>query len=172
MTMPPPPAPYTTAHVPGTGPQASVRGMLLGARLASWPRRSAATFIDLALTVLIPVDVIGHSFGWWLCVALVAFNSGFMQTRTTQSFGKVILSIYLTWPVTDRQDENVAAKPSPIRCLLRIPLHLLDSIFLIGFLRPLWNNNRQTFADSITKTVVLGEPMGFIRAPAHSRSIL
>jgi Mce-associated membrane protein len=42
-----------------------------------------------------------------------------------------------------------------LRTVGRWLLHILDAIFLIGFLRPLWNADRQTFADSLMSTVVL-----------------
>jgi Mce-associated membrane protein len=41
--------------------------------------------------------------------------------------------------------------------LRRWLLHLLDALFLVGYLRPLWHGRRQTFADSIAHTVVLQE---------------
>ena len=34
-------------------------------------------------------------------------------------------------------------------------LHIVDSICYIGYLWPLWDRKRQTFADKILKTVVL-----------------
>jgi Mce-associated membrane protein len=42
-----------------------------------------------------------------------------------------------------------------LRTALRLLLHILDSVLLIGYLRPLWHRRRQTFADSIVMTVVL-----------------
>lgn len=39
--------------------------------------------------------------------------------------------------------------------LVRWVLHLLDAVLLIGYLRPLWHAKRQTFADSIARTVVV-----------------
>ena len=33
--------------------------------------------------------------------------------------------------------------------------HLLDAILLVGYLRPLWNPRRQTFADSIVGTLAV-----------------
>ncbi|WP_158277202.1 RDD family protein [Serinibacter arcticus] len=41
------------------------------------------------------------------------------------------------------------------RTLARPFLHVLDSLLLIGYLRPLWNPRRQTFADSILRTNVV-----------------
>ncbi|WP_315097814.1 RDD family protein [uncultured Cellulomonas sp.] len=38
---------------------------------------------------------------------------------------------------------------------LRVVAHLLDAILVIGYLRPLWNERGQTFADSILGTLVI-----------------
>src|SRR4051812_45282491 len=39
--------------------------------------------------------------------------------------------------------------------VVRWVAHLVDAILLIGYLRPLWNVKRQTFADSIVGTIVI-----------------
>ena len=39
--------------------------------------------------------------------------------------------------------------------VVRVVAHLVDAILLIGYLRPLWNAKRQTFADSIVGTIVI-----------------
>jgi Mce-associated membrane protein len=60
----------------------------------------------------------------------------------------------------------------------RVLAHALDAIFLIGYLRPLWNTKRQTFADSIVGTLALQtrEPPAhpwfarFRREPSAARS--
>lgn len=41
---------------------------------------------------------------------------------------------------------------------LRLVCHLLDAVLLVGYLRPLWNPARQTFADSIVGTHVVHMP--------------
>ncbi len=68
---------------------------------------------------------------------------------------KVITRLYLVWPADVGSNEGVvAAKASPLRNAVRIVLHLVDAIFFIGFLRPLWNDEYSTFADTWTKTLV------------------
>ena len=42
-----------------------------------------------------------------------------------------------------------------VRTVLRSLAHLIDAIFLFGYLRPLWHARRRTFADSILSTQVL-----------------
>ena len=38
--------------------------------------------------------------------------------------------------------------------------HVLDSICYIGYLWPLWDRKRQTFADKVIGTVVVDQPRG------------
>jgi Mce-associated membrane protein len=42
-----------------------------------------------------------------------------------------------------------------VRTVLRSLAHLIDAFFLVGYLRPLWNVRRRTFADSILSTQVV-----------------
>lgn len=61
---------------------------------------------------------------------------------------------------------------------LRVLAHVLDAILLIGYLRPIWNDRKQTFADSIVGTLAIQtrEPPAhpwlarFRRAPSPWRS--
>ncbi|MBO0900221.1 RDD family protein [Cellulomonas sp. zg-ZUI222] len=45
-----------------------------------------------------------------------------------------------------------------VRTLVRQLAHVLDAILLVGYLRPLWEGQRRTFADSVTGTVVVVSP--------------
>lgn len=59
--------------------------------------------------------------------------------------------------VVDARTSRPAGVP---RTLARTVLHLVDAIFLVGYLRPLWHERRQTFADSLVGTVVVfGDPV-------------
>ena len=40
-------------------------------------------------------------------------------------------------------------------CFVRDLAHILDGFFYLGYLWPLWDNKRQTFADKILTTVVV-----------------
>lgn len=42
-----------------------------------------------------------------------------------------------------------------VRTVLRWLAHLVDGLFFIGYLRPLWNSRRMTFADSAVGSIVL-----------------
>ena len=43
----------------------------------------------------------------------------------------------------------------PLNAFLRDLLHTLDGFAYVGYLWPLWDAKRQTFADKIMKTVVV-----------------
>lgn len=71
-----------------------------------------------------------------------------LQAVTGWTPGKLVVGIRVV-----RED-----RPGPAglwTTLSRWVLHLLDAILLIGYLRPLWHEKRQTFADTIAHTVVL-----------------
>jgi len=71
-----------------------------------------------------------------------------MQAYLGVTPGKIVLGIAV---VHDRDARPIGLVQTVVRSLL----HILDSILLIGYLRPLWNARRKTFADSIMATVVL-----------------
>jgi Mce-associated membrane protein len=73
-----------------------------------------------------------------------------LQATTGWTPGKLVVGIRVL-----RERSSVPA--GLWTTLVRWTLHLLDAIFLIGYLRPLWNAKRQTFADSIAHTVVVQE---------------
>ena len=78
-----------------------------------------------------------------LVVVLVA-----VQGYTGATPGKRVVGIAVVRAATGR----------PVGLLtsaLRVVAHLLDAIVLIGYLRPLWDMQRRTFADSLVGTVVL-----------------
>jgi uncharacterized RDD family membrane protein YckC len=93
--------------------------------------------------------------GWALigCIylALLAFgvwNLVFRQGRTGRSIGKSVLGIKL---VRESTGEVAGAGLTFGRQIC----HVVDSFFLLGYLWPLWDDKRQTFADKICSTVVL-----------------
>ena len=164
------PPPHTTAQSSNPGAVEVRPGTAFGLKLADWPRRTVATAIDVFLTLWLPGQLPANTVTIVLCLALVGFNSVFMQSRTGQSLGKVLVGIHLVWPAD--QDGIVLAYPPLIRCLLRVVAHALDLILFIGFLRPLWNSTRQTFADSITKTLVMQDTIEMVRVPVTAPSVL
>jgi uncharacterized RDD family membrane protein YckC len=84
-------------------------------------------------------------------VALLAFglwNLVFRQGRTGRSIGKSVLGIKLV-------KESTGDVPGAGLTFGRQICHIVDSFFLLGYLWPLWDDKRQTFADKICSTVVL-----------------
>lgn len=83
--------------------------------------------------------------GWALATA-VAMLLGQAYLGVTP--GKIVLGIAV---VGARDGRPIGL----VMTLLRTLAHLVDSILMIGYLRPLWHPLRRTFADSIVGSVVL-----------------
>ncbi len=65
-----------------------------------------------------------------------------------QTFGKQKMNIKL---ISEQTGQPIGTG----QAFLRDVCHILDSFFYIGFLFPLWDDKRQTFADKILNTVVV-----------------
>ena len=83
--------------------------------------------------------------GWVISAVLLVIA---MQAYLGVTPGKLVMGIAVL-------DEHHARPIGLVRTTVRWLLHVLDSILLIGYLRPLWNAQRKTFADSIMGTIVL-----------------
>lgn len=131
------------------------------ARLASWPARAGAFAIDVlapaGLIVTVTLVAQGTSLGkwlWWavyagglvLLVAVSCVNRILLPTLTGWSPGRSVFGIRVVSPAGDA---------GLGRLLLRDLAHLLDTaaVFL-GWLWPLWDSRRRTFADLLTGTEV------------------
>jgi uncharacterized RDD family membrane protein YckC len=84
-------------------------------------------------------------------LAVQLWNRVFRQGRTGQSIGKRALGIRL---VGERSGQPLGAGMSFVRELA----HTLDGSFYVGYLWPLWDEKRQTFADKVVGTVVVTVP--------------
>jgi uncharacterized RDD family membrane protein YckC len=85
--------------------------------------------------------------------AFVLWNSGYCQGRSGQSIGKRALGVRL---VTAETGQAVGFG----RAIGRQFAHLLDGIpFSLGYLWPLWDEQRQTFADKVCCTLVVQADM-------------
>ena len=78
-----------------------------------------------------------------------------MQGTTGQSLGKRIVGTRLVSAVETGPWEFAFVYPGIGRCFGRQLAHGLDAIAYVGFIRPLWQREHRTWADSIAKTVVL-----------------
>jgi uncharacterized RDD family membrane protein YckC len=82
-------------------------------------------------------------------LAFLLWNSGYRQGRTGQSLGKSALGTRLV-----RIDTEAPIGFGP--AVWRQVAHLLDGLPLgLGYLWPLWDEQRQTFADKICSTQVV-----------------
>jgi uncharacterized RDD family membrane protein YckC len=89
--------------------------------------------------------IILAAFGWQI------YNRWIIAGRTGQSWGKRVLKISLL-------SEETGQPIGPLNAFLRDLVHILDGIFYIGYLWPLWDEKKQTFSDKILKTVVVDKP--------------
>jgi uncharacterized RDD family membrane protein YckC len=55
-------------------------------------------------------------------------------------------------------DERTGQPIGPGMSFVRDLAHTLDGFFYLGYLWPLWDDKRQTFADKILSTVVVEAP--------------
>jgi Mce-associated membrane protein len=129
--------------------------------LASWPARAGAIAID----VLLPVAVIAtmavsawsapwRGWLWWLYVATaacviaaMAVNRLLLPTITGWSLGRAVFGIAVR--------KRDGAAPGVLRLVGRDLVHLLDTAALfVGWLWPLWDGRRRTFADLALRTEV------------------
>ncbi|MFF7459630.1 RDD family protein [Kitasatospora sp. NPDC008115] len=143
--------------------------------LAGWAERATAAGIDLGLAgglmtaylaalavaqpafaavqllaLLADVDIRGAlSQGYWLVGGgwLVVQWAG--RGRSGESLGQRLVGVVTV-------DEETGAPVGPARSILRGVLHVLDVLPAgAGFVRPVVHPRRQTWADSISRTVVV-----------------
>jgi uncharacterized RDD family membrane protein YckC len=97
-----------------------------------------------AVAMIIGLGVMVASLGW------IAYNRWITGGKTGQSVGKRATKIRLVGKETNAP---IGARNACIRDLV----HILDALTLVGYLWPLWDEKRQTFADQIMKTIVINE---------------
>ena len=170
-----PPPGYPAA--PGYGPPHPGYAMPLRTDYARWGKRVGAMLIDYIPTYIgLIIFYVGYfvwlfqfsasagtgtlDFGGGLTPMIVGFaimlagfgwtiyNRWLVAGRTGQSLGKRVTKIRLVSELTD-------APIGPMNAFLRDLVHILDGIAYVGYLWPLWDDKRQTFADKIMRTVVV-----------------
>lgn len=135
-----------------------------GAELASWGLRVGAALLDalVGIGILLGSGIVGAILGTvssalaYLFLALGYLGAlGFFvynlvrQGRTGATYGKGWVGIRLLREF-DGQPVGVGVS------IGRAFLHVVDSIPLyLGYLWPLWDSKKQTFADKIVSTVVI-----------------
>ncbi len=145
-----------------------------GGDRALWGRRAAAYLVDLAFLapyyVLYWTITATHSdspIGYLLFpFQLVTFvfavvNQIVLQGRTGASLGKMAVHIKVL-------DEDTGRPIGMLRSFVRGLMHFLDTISVgVGYLWPLWDRKRQTFADKVMGTVVIHRATLAAPQPAH-----
>ena len=96
------------------------------------------------------------TFGSFIFFGCILANNIILQGRTGQSIGKRILGLRLCYIVGRSSDPVVYYQECSLaRTFVRQICHYLDCIFILGWLLPMWNRNRRTFADMCARTVVV-----------------
>ncbi len=128
---------------------------------ASWPARAGAFAIDVLLGVaviatmaLLTLSSPQRGWLWWVFTGaaavvfvLIAVNRSLLPSMTGWSLGRALFGI----AVRKRDGSPVGLT----RLFLRDLAHLLDTAALfIGWLWPLWDRRRRTFADLLLRTEV------------------
>lgn len=131
--------------------------------LATYGQRVGGFLLDVGIPMgvlftvliaaLIPRDrtlaLVVYALSAVVAIVFVLWNSGYRQGRTGQSIGKRALGVRLV----------VAATGQPVgfrRAVGRQIAHLFDGIpLLLGYAWPLWDEQRQTFADKVCRTLVV-----------------
>ncbi|WP_374023422.1 RDD family protein [Mycobacterium sp. HNNTM2301] len=128
--------------------------------LAPWHIRAGALAVDVlpgaAVVATMAVTwftVAPGGVWWWLCIAvigvvilLVLVNRLLLPTVIGWSLGRALFGI----AVARRDGEPIG----PWGLLLRDVAHLLDTVSVVGWLWPLWDSGRRTFADMLLRTEV------------------
>ncbi|WP_084100990.1 RDD family protein [Nocardioides luteus] len=176
-TGPPPGAPQDPMRgpQPQAPPWAQQAYVPSGPPLATWGRRAGGALIDAAL--LLPFYLVAGvggglsqesgffvtafgllvtAVGWFGFIGFAVWNHVLKQGRTGYTIGKGVVGIKLIRKAPDSSTGS-ATVGVPV-ALLRQVLHVLDGFCLIGYLWPLWDDKRQTFADKIVGTLVVVEP--------------
>jgi uncharacterized RDD family membrane protein YckC len=104
---------------------------------------SAFQFEGAVVAMIIGLSVMLASLPW------VAYNRWVIAGRTGQSLGKRATKIRLI-------GEETQAPIGAANAFIRDLVHILDWLTVVGYLWPLWDDKKQTFADKIMKTVVVG----------------
>lgn len=147
------PPPYGSAG-PGFGAAPGMAGAAAPYRgFAEWPLRVQSALVDSVgpgvlgglLSAFVP------RVGWLFSLLALAWTlyQAYLGGKTGQSMGKRLAGTRL---VGERTGTPIGGGMGVLRALL----HIVDSLpCYVGYLWPLWDSKRQTFADKILATVVL-----------------
>ena len=128
--------------------------------LAPWHLRAAALAVDVlpgtavvTTMALVSFTVLQHPVWWWVCISaggvailLMLLNRSLLPAVTGWSVGRALFRIAVT--------RGTGEPIGPWGLLLRDLAHLLDTVSVVGWLWPLWDSGRRTFADMLLRTEV------------------
>jgi uncharacterized RDD family membrane protein YckC len=148
-TPPPPPPPGYGPPPPGYGPP---DGAVAG-ELASWGLRVQSALVDWFVPFLVAGIVyrVNTVLGFLVYLAALAWAlyNAHLQGTTGQSTGKKMAGTRLIHQQTGQPIGGGAG-------IGRAFVHILDGIpCYLGYLWPLWDAKKQTFADKIMSSVVV-----------------
>lgn len=126
--------------------------------LAPWHSRVGALALDVfpGLAVIATMALVSRTVpsgaAWgWVCISVIGVvvllmlvNRLLLPTITGWSLGRALFGIAVV-----RRD---GAATGPWTLLLRELAHLLDTASIVGWLWPLWDSRRRTFADLLLRT--------------------
>jgi len=153
----------TPDHRPSSSPGGAVHSET--GRPASWGQRALAYLVDafapaIAVYTVAGIlggvsDALGTLLGLLAPMALVGwlvYDYGVIQGRTGYTVGKGIVGIRLV-------DVATGGPVGTGTSIARWFVHIVDAVpCYIGFLWPLWDERRETFADKILKHAVVTAP--------------
>jgi uncharacterized RDD family membrane protein YckC len=165
----PPQAPPNPYGQPGFAPGGPVGEPVdFGSRVISYlidglvPGAVFGVFYGIGLGVGSPTTF--ALIGWVISFGFVIWNSGYKQGTTGQSLGRGVAKTKL---ISEATGQPVGFGSAFLRQLC----HVVDSIICglpIGYLAPLWDEKKQTWADKIMKTIVVpADDMGGMGGPGY-----
>lgn len=129
-------------------------------QLSPWGKRVGNYAIDFIVPSII-INIVAALAGGGSVVNLilnlvflgfVIWNRWIQGGNTGQSIGRKLVGVKL---ISEQTGQPIGAGMAFVRDIA----HFLDSIAcFVGWLFPLWDSKRQTFADKIVKTVVIDVP--------------
>lgn len=132
--------------------------------LAPWWARAVALAVDVlpgaavVTTMALAASTVPQGGVWWwaclsvggLAMLLTAGNRSLLPAITGWSLGRAALGIAVV-----RSGDSSTGSVGAWRLLLRDLAHLLDTVSVfVGWLWPLWDQRRRTFADMLVRTEV------------------
>jgi len=145
---------YPQGGYPQGGPQGGYPGQPAAVPYANWGQRAGGYLIDavpVAILAWIGISISTTVYLLFLLVGIVytGYNRWYLGGTTGQSFGKRALKLRLI-------SEQTGQPIGPLMAFVRDICHILDSLACyVGWLFPLWDAKRQTFADKILNTIVI-----------------